>query len=72
MIKNSIIMKSFHSCQLQIMVLSHFQVVNLFNKKIIYIQQWLLRRCTCLLTLGTVLYVMSNDCYCAASEDLGS
>ncbi len=38
MIKNSIIMKSFHSCQLQIMVLSHFQVVNLFNlKKKIYI-----------------------------------
>ncbi len=38
MIKNSIIMKSFHSCQLQIMVLSHFQVVNLFNlKKNIYI-----------------------------------
>ncbi len=34
MITNSIIMKSFHSCQLQIMVLSHFQVVNLFNKKI--------------------------------------
>ncbi len=33
MIKNSIIMKSFHSCQLQIMVLSHFQVVNLFNLK---------------------------------------
>ncbi len=37
MIKNSIIMKSFHSCQLQIMVLSHFQVVNLFNLKKIYI-----------------------------------
>ncbi len=39
MIKNSIIIKSFHSCQLQIMALSHFQVVNLLIKNNIYIQQ---------------------------------